>query len=83
VTAAPLSDAIAVPVEAVPNAITADVAAPAAAKPPLYLLPFSYACSETSYFDKYEKERMEWELEIKDSGFLRKKGSRQRKLPLW
>ena len=34
VAAAPLNDAIAVPVEAVPSAITAEVVAPAAAKPP-------------------------------------------------
>ena len=34
VAATPLKDAMAVPVDAVPNAITADVVAPAAANPP-------------------------------------------------
>ena len=33
---------------------------------------FSYACSETSHFNKYRKEgkRIEWDIEIKDSEFV-------------
>jgi len=33
---------------------------------------FSYACSETSHFNKYGKEwkRMEWDIEIKDREFV-------------
>ena len=39
-------------------------------------VPFSYACSETYHLSKYGKEgkRMDWEPEIKDSGYLPKKG---------
>ena len=35
-------------------------------------VPFSYACSETSHFDKYGKEGkgMKWDIEIKDSEFV-------------